>query len=986
LKVRCGAAPVPVETDWVNLTPAAVSIGDHFGTTASAWTLTDAFTVPDVISASFKLRAVDGTPARAAALLAKSAATTNTVTVRGALTVTTPAAAWVVGAPVTVNWTAKGSLGNIIIEYQSSTDNNLDPWSTFSTVTASTASGGSGTTAAAGSYAWSSVADVVSAEVGAGSVQSDPDVFMRVKVTDLDDATVTATSAAFTARYRVITWRVLDPNGNAVTALNVSEASTTNPVKAAFNVTDNTFSGNSTVRYYPDNAGLGEDLYTTLFERAEGGTVYSTSSSGWAADTDKTITLTMDTAATAAINYTAEINAVYSASDDAIAVSSWLTKKGVQVSGLTAANSSISANIYDTAGVQLNTSDLGAGATPNAQGIYSGIVYDPAGGLDPSQTYTIRVTITYNSAQYTGVSGFVSPSVFTYTARIGAIYNNANDSVAANIWLERSGTTVTDPGDMTFKVFGGSSAVPLNGAGGQIFDGYDTTVDTAADAALINGVYTGIEYNPTGAMDSNIIYTIKADIVYRGRTYNAVASFSKGELGAIQSDIAGINTGIAAQTTTLTNTITGQTSTIQSSLTGTQAALTSTITSQVGTVQTGLTGLRTDTLSGLAVLQSAVGAILPDTSVSLPSTIAKEVASQLAKGIQAEIVTRPSAVQTGTTIPVRFRTTTGLSPKMSVYSPANTVLLSNAAMTEVSGIGIYEYQLTVQKAWGLGDFTVVVNESTKNSVDSIILHVIEGSTEGVTASTAATAASSAITLDTLYSRMNKMNGDIDTLMSNVKEVNDNATDVNGDINQLIAKLGGASLKGDASAVGSLVDSVTAAVGSRDDTTYQTILGKLAGIEATLADIGSDAAAAMALNQDAQDQALTVAQLAALVKQELEAGELESAEVRMAKLSETLLALQETIKDLPNGVTADSITTSVEKALGDLSEVAAQKGLDGLIPLIAGGIKRPEGSLTAEEMLQMRNDVNELKSLMLEVRGLLDQEVNKPIIHGWLEGN
>ena len=44
-----------------------------------------------------------------------------------------------------------------------------------------------------------------------------------------------------------------------------------------------------------------------------------------------------------------------------------------------------------------------------------------------------------------------------------------------------------------------------------------------------------------------------------------------------------------------------------------------------------------------------------------------------------------------------------------------------------------------------------------------------------------------------------------------------------------------------------------------------------------------------------------------------------------------------------------------------------------------------GGLTPQELLEMRNDVNALKSLLLEIRGLIDSEVNKPIVHGWLEG-
>ena len=67
----------------------------------------------------------------------------------------------------------------------------------------------------------------------------------------------------------------------------------------------------------------------------------------------------------------------------------------------------------------------------------------------------------------------------------------------------------------------------------------------------MSGIYTNIEYDPASGLSSTEIYTIKADIVYRGRTYNAVASFSKGELGSISSNVAGIQVAQTAQTSTL---------------------------------------------------------------------------------------------------------------------------------------------------------------------------------------------------------------------------------------------------------------------------------------------------------------------------------------------------------------------------------------------------------------------------------------------------
>ena len=75
----------------------------------------------------------------------------------------------------------------------------------------------------------------------------------------------------------------------------------------------------------------------------------------------------------------------------------------------------------------------------------------------------------------------------------------------------------------------------------------------------------------------------------------------------------------------------------------------------------------------------------------------------------------------------------------------------------------------------------------------------------------------------------------------------------------------------------------------------------------------------------------------------------------------------------------------------------KEGLEGLAPLVRQELGvgdthvRPlldvqsVESLSEGGMMEMLNDVSGLKSLMLEIRGLLDDEVNQPVVHGWLEG-
>ena len=118
-----------------------------------------------------------------------------------------------------------------------------------------------------------------------------------------------------------------------------------------------------------------------------------------------------------------------------------------------------------------------------------------------------------------------------------------------------------------------------------------------------------------------------------------------------------------------------------------------------------------------------------------------------------------------------------------------------------------------------------------------------------------------------------------------------------------------------------------------------------------------------------------------IKGLLEEGELEDAEGEMMALADKLLELKDGIEAVPGAVTTDSMSGTIQMTVDELNRMAAEKGIEGLIPSVEFG----EGGTSPEEMMEIRNGISELQSLMVEVRSLLDQQINKPIIHGWLEG-
>jgi len=74
---------------------------------------------------------------------------------------------------------------------------------------------------------------------------------------------------------------------------------------------------------------------------------------------------------------------------------------------------------------------------------------------------------------------------------------------------------------------------------------------------------------------------------------------------------------------------------------------------------------------------------------------------------------------------VRYRTLTGLAPKIDVYDATNALKINKGSMQEIGTTGIYEYEVTFQSGWGKGDFTILCSESTKGTLDAMTISVIK---------------------------------------------------------------------------------------------------------------------------------------------------------------------------------------------------------------------------------------------------------------------
>lgn len=693
--------------------------------------------VPDDIRAGVKIRVSDADAGHP-----EASADSAAFNIKGALAIYTPPQdGWRVHKGADIAWQVTGNIGDVKIQYQTSKDDGAtDPYSNWvdAITTPSGWAAGIGVGGQEYSYASYIVPDVVASEVGQANVQSDPDVYMRLKISDADDANVYAVSNGFVVRYHKITWNITDISGSPLTGLNAQEEAVGIPNKPAWIVDDGSFGGLlNRDHYYPDNSDINSDAYTTMFYRVEAGKTYTKSIGSWRADSDETLTYVMDTAASAEIEYSVNIQADYDIASDAISIAAWLTKDGLLVERADPVNdlTAISVNVYDSSGTQLNAADLGSGISASAQGVFSGISYDSLTGLDPAASYTIKAVVTHTGASYTGAAVFIVPSQFNYSVKISTLYNSLTDSLAANVWLDRSGTTVMDPGDLTFIVYdaGGNVVDTLS------FDGYDTADDTDFDAKLKSGVYSGVEWDPDNGITANTMYSVKAQISYGGKTYDALVSFQKGLEAQIAEGVTDLQSSVSDLGTEVGN-VSTQVATVSAQVgtVGTQVGEIGAEVSGVGAKISDMTAQVSGMTSNIASVLTATGTEpLSDRITAAQKEIADAVKAGVEPYVKSGILTRENVVTSGDTITIRYRTITGLSVKMDVYNPTNTLLVNKAPMAEVGVTGVYEHSLNFPASWGTGDFTVVCSESTQGTVDALIITVTSHSVDEVAGETAA---------------------------------------------------------------------------------------------------------------------------------------------------------------------------------------------------------------------------------------------------------
>ncbi|MBI3252361.1 MAG: hypothetical protein HYZ52_03450, partial [Candidatus Omnitrophica bacterium] len=324
--------------------------------------------VPDKIGPSGKLRVTDTVSGHPA-----TTGTSNAFAIKGSFTFTAPVAAgtttWQAGAAKTITWTNTGTIGNVKLEVKPS-------GGAYTTIIASVAN--------TNTYSWTAVTDTVS------NPQTTPTKASTIQITDVASGHTGAAQASntvdFTVEWVLITYNVVNDNGQNLSSLNASDSLT------SWSVTDASLtSPTQTKRYYSYSASTGTATFSKSGFTASTVNIYPT-------DAAKTVDVTLTSENPEAVKVI--LMQAYDSANDLLTLRTSLEKSGAIVTTGLGGGTTATVKIYDTDGVTEKASLTSTSLT--AQGFYLFTAFDPdTYTLSAGKPYPTKCAITYNSVAKT---------------------------------------------------------------------------------------------------------------------------------------------------------------------------------------------------------------------------------------------------------------------------------------------------------------------------------------------------------------------------------------------------------------------------------------------------------------------------------------------------------------------------------------------------------------------------------------------------------
>ncbi|PIQ90067.1 MAG: hypothetical protein COV71_06630 [Candidatus Omnitrophica bacterium CG11_big_fil_rev_8_21_14_0_20_41_12] len=276
-------------------------------------------------------------------------------------------------------------------------------------------------------------------------------------------------------------------------------------------------------------------------------------------------------------------------------------------------------------------------------------------------------------------------------------YSAATDSLRVSSWLERRGKMVglTDV-----------ERADLKKAVLQVYDGDTLVKELVSTTPDGQGVFS-FNWDKTGLTTGKVSF-VKAQIFYREGIYTSGGNI----------DVTAAKEQQAAK----------------EELSAQLGVATSDIKSAVGDVKTAVETKAEEVKAAVAAVKAETGQILTATGTTLPAQITavqEAVVKEIKPSVQSGILNRETSVKIGSSMTVSYRTTTGLTPVISIYDPKNVLKVASKTMKEIGATGVYEYNVKFENNWGIGDFTIVCSESTQGTADALAISVVRHDLEEI---------------------------------------------------------------------------------------------------------------------------------------------------------------------------------------------------------------------------------------------------------------
>lgn len=294
----------------------------------------------------------------------------------------------------------------------------------------------------------------------------------------------------------------------------------------------------------------------------------------------------------------------------------------------------------------------------------------------------------------------------TWESILSYSFSPANDALSAVGSLQRKGKLVgTDE----------MERADMGAAVLTIYQPDGTTVRTTLSAISPNtsGMYN-FSLSATG-FEAGKVYPAVLSIEYRGRPYVSSANIDVGSEILQYQFFTQTAQKLTESVSTIQQAVTSVASSVKTNLQETQQNIET-------QVQSTETALKAQVQSSETTLKAHVSDVLTTAENNLKAKV-DEVKDQTVTAMKSQILNTDSAVKSGNVLTIRYRTYSGLSPAIDVYNAQNVQEITKGAMKEIGATEIYEYNVTFNTSWGRGDYTIVCSESTKGSLDALVISV-----------------------------------------------------------------------------------------------------------------------------------------------------------------------------------------------------------------------------------------------------------------------